>query len=187
MQRRRLYARRHICVGVCEWGVMTDGKSERRKQVWAETEPARWQVHHWTVSVLDIVLDGVKVLRVKQLVTTTTSISEVWQCNHWLRRQSITVTTISLLHWRRTIAVSRYSVITSITPHLHHTHSSHQCTEASWDSHHTHSQSCYLLLSTCLLNLKSLSAHYKDMKRDTKFGIWGGLGSLTVTENSAIW
>jgi len=53
---------------------------------------------------------------------------------------------------------------------------------------------CGLRHATATINLPtksevSVSAHYEDMKGDTKFGKWGGLvsyESLMVTENSAI-
>ena len=41
-----------------------------------------------------------------------------------------------------------------------------------------------LLRSTCVPNLKSISAHYEDVKRDTKCGKWGCLGAVKDHQRS---
>ena len=137
MRRRRLYAGRHIfVVGSCQRGMMSRGMIDRWEhvdsgRVWAATtQPARWEIHHRTVGVLEELLDGIEVVWVEDLIAATTTVAHVRQCYHRLRRQTITAAPLLALHRR---LISRHSVIIGITRHLYTHTLGPLCTEASWD------------------------------------------------------
>ena len=150
MQRRWLYGRRRVCVWsmwrhctvwrhtggywditvMCQWTASESMIDRRRwkhmhcRCVAASTQPARWHTQHWTIGVLQVILDRIKVLRVEDLFATTTTelcgaITHICQSDQRLRRQNIGSV---LWQWWRVMVIkviTMYTVIINIMLHLY--------------------------------------------------------------------